>query len=274
MRFSLSLLATLLPLAAGQFHYPPPLTRPLSDYLSGAATSPLNFSVGDTLFGGWDTPSGLVSYLVYRCTSSSSSLSKTTTTTILPTNESFTNEAGHVSAADGTWMYMPGFTTPADSPFPNGVNYGHVNIWFYAEFPAPNATTGDMCWFELYPGREETMRVPPPPEVGGVYDAVNNVTVDGAGAFYHATVPFWVHPARPDGLTVTWKVGSSQNAGGRGAPTPNVLSNSSGDAQRIISEFNLPPQKGTHKGKKNSGLSISGETVGVLLSLMMALCIL
>lgn len=263
-------LLSLLSVAHGQFTYPPPLTRPLTDYLSGAASSPLNFSVGDSLFGGWDTPDHLVSFLVYRCAGALSSSS----TTIAPSSDSFTSGAGHVSAADGTWMYMPGFTTPADSPFPNGVNYGHVGVWFYAAFPAPNATTGAMCWFELYPGHEETVRVPPPPEVGGVYDAVNNVTVNGDGAFYYATVPFWVHPARPDGLTVTWKVGSTQNAGGRGAPTPDLFRNSSGDAQRIISEFNLQPQKGHHKGNKNGGFRIGAESVSVLLSFAAALCIL
>lgn len=268
----ITLLLALLPLLHAQFTYPPPLTRPLADYLSGAASSPLNFSVGDSFFGGWDTPDHLVSFLVYRCASSSS-----TAGPIYPANDSFTSGAGHVSAAgDGTWMYMPGFTTPAQSPFPNGVNYGHVPLWFYGVFPAPNATTGDVCWFELYPGHEEVVRVPPPADVGGVYDAVNNVTVSGGGsAFYYATVPFRVHPARPDGLTVTWKVGSSQNAGGRGAPTPDVLKNSSGDVQRIISEFNLQPQGGNHNGKKSAGFRINGESVvGVLLSFAVALCIL
>jgi len=134
---------TLLPCALSQFTFPPPLTRPLTDYTTGAATPTMNFSAGDNMFGGWSTPGKLMSFLVYRCTGSTEPGA-----TIKPSNSEFNSTEGHL-APDKTWEQMPLYSSAADM-FTNGFNPGRNPIWFHGDFFANNKTTGDLCWFELY----------------------------------------------------------------------------------------------------------------------------
>lgn len=260
----LASLALLLPLAAAQFSYPPPLTAPLTTALA-PSSSPLNFSAGDSLFGAWYTPPPYKSYLLYRCAQTSTSSAPIP---ILPSNDSVSSPVGEVSPSDKTWSYMPNYVDALDSAFGNGNNPGDTPIWFYADFPETNSTTGDMCWFELYPGSERVVNIPPPKDVGGDYEVLYNVTLDGSGKeFYFATMPFWVRPRRPDGLTVTWKVGRSDTTG-RGMPTPDLFRNDSGDAQRIIDEFGL---KSGGKGGKDKENGARGMGIGVVLGLLMGM---
>lgn len=127
--------------ADAQFKYPPPLVRPLSDYTSGLAKSELNFSAGDNMLGGWKTPGKLMSFGVYRCTGNNTlPFSKV----LEPLNSSFTSDEGSLQP-DGTWAHMPLF----DPDQVNAMSSGSNPIWFHGEFIAPNATTGDLCWFEL-----------------------------------------------------------------------------------------------------------------------------
>ncbi|KAI9172718.1 hypothetical protein HJFPF1_02231 [Paramyrothecium foliicola] len=192
--------------ANAQFTYPPPLDRPLSEYTTGEVTSALNFSEGDNMFGGWTTPGRLMSFLLYRC------VHTPTSKTIYPSNSTFTSRAGKV-AEDGTWEQMPlyeGF----DNAFGNGFNPGDNPIWFHGDFFAPNETTGNLCWFELYPGHDEITYG----DDGGVREA----TVNGASDWYFATVPFIVKPRRPTGQTVTWKDDGTE----RGKPVRNIFDNS------------------------------------------------
>lgn len=77
----------------------------------------------------------------------------------------------------------------------------------HGEFIANNETTGDLCWFELYPGRDGLE--PSQEDDGGsvrvVYISGEGRTADDTGDWYFATEPFKVNPARPNNLTVTWK---------------------------------------------------------------------
>jgi hypothetical protein len=190
------------PCATAQFTFPPPLERPLSDYTSGAATPTLNFSAGDSMFGGWSTPGSLMSFLVYRCTGSTAS---GTTIKPLKSESSFNSSTGRLYP-DKTWAQMP-LHSDASEMFGNGNNPGKNPIWLHGEFIANNETTGGLCWFELYPGRDgiepsqgddgESARV--------VYISGEGRTLDDTGAWYFATVPFKVSPTRPNNLTVTWK---------------------------------------------------------------------
>lgn len=230
MRFAIlptALLALVLPAAVhAQFKYPPPLDRPLTDYTSGLARSPLNFSDGDNMFGGWYTPGRLKSYLLYRCTHTPSSKP------IRPSNSTFWDCQGHVSkAGDGTWEQMP-LLEEGTSGFETGFNPGKNPLWFHGDFFAPNATTGQLCWFELYPGTEGYENPPEAADMteGGVINRgyVRTATVDGGSDWYFATVPFEVHPRRPSGLTVTWRGGT---------PGPDIFSNSTANAAVFAREF-------------------------------------
>ncbi|KAF9741209.1 hypothetical protein PMIN06_012420 [Paraphaeosphaeria minitans] len=181
----------LPPCINAQFTFPPPLNGSISDYTSGKATPTMNFSAGDNMFGGWSTPGRLMSFLVYRCTGSTEAGS-----TIKPLNSDFNSTLGHL-APDKTWEQMPLYSGAADM-FGNGFNPGRNPIWFQGDFFANNKTTGDLCWFELYPGSDsyDTSEDGTPERVA---------TVNGDGDWYFATEPFTVHPARPNNLTVTWK---------------------------------------------------------------------
>jgi hypothetical protein len=193
-----------IPCANAQFTYPPPLERPLSDYTSGAATPTLNFSAGDSMFGGWTTPGSLMSFLVYRCTGSTS---PGDTIKPLKSESSFNSSVGH-PYPDKTWAQMPLHSGAADM-FGNGFNSGRNPIWLHGEFIANNETTGGLCWFELYPGRDGIE--PAEGDDGGsarvVYISGEGRTLDDTGEWYFATVPFKVNPPRPNNFTVTWKGG-------------------------------------------------------------------
>lgn len=143
--FSLSLLLLSPPPTTAQFTFPPPLTNgSLSSYLSGTLPSTLNVSAGDTLFGGWSTPGRLMSFLVYRCTGSTSP-----SATIEPLRgEEFNSSTGR-AYPDKTWAQMPLYSSAA-SNFGNGFNPGRNPVWLAGEFFANNETTGALCWFELY----------------------------------------------------------------------------------------------------------------------------
>jgi hypothetical protein len=103
----------------------------------------MNFSAGDSMFGGWSTPGRLMSFLVYRCTGSTKAGA-----TIKPLNSEFNSKIGHPQP-DKTWAQMPLYSSVADG-FDNGFNSGDNPIWMHGEFVANNKTTGDLCWFELY----------------------------------------------------------------------------------------------------------------------------
>ena len=231
-----------------QFGYPPPLDRPLTDYTSGKATSGLNFSEGDNMFGGWTTPGRLMSFMLYRCTHTPSSKP------IRPSNSSFASREGRV-AADGTWEQMPlheGF----DNAFGSGFNSGKNPIWFHGDFFAPNKTTGDLCWFELYPGSETV-----------TYDVDGQqrvATVDGTGPWYFATVPFTVNPRRPSGLTVTWKNDGTE----RGKPTRNIMSNAS-DSASVSHDFpDMASEADSNPDSSGLSLGIDLTTCSIILMLL------
>jgi len=245
----IALALSLASCATAQFVYPPPLERPLSDYISGAASSALNFSEGDNMLGGWSTPGRLKSFMLYRCTHTPSS------TPIYPSNSSFTSDQGSV-ARDGTWEQMPLYVG-AESNFGNGFNPGNNPIWFHGGFFAPNATTGTLCWFELYPGTD-------------TYSYENGAqrvaTVNGAGDWYFATVPFTVHPKRPSGLTVTWKEDGTE----RGKPTRNNKgsSTSNGDsAAAIAQEFSSASSSSASTPESSEGSQVRSSGVGLVLGM-------
>ncbi|KAK7992353.1 hypothetical protein PG988_001147 [Apiospora saccharicola] len=221
-----ALLALMLPAAVhAQFKYPPPLDRPLTDYTSGLAQSPLNFSEGDNMFGGWYTPGRLKSYMLYRCTHTPSS------TPIRPSNSTFWDRQGRLSkSGDGTWEQMP--LLEMNSGFETGFDSGKNPIWFHGDFFAPNATTGNLCWFELLPGTEGREKLPEASDMteGGIINGgyVRTATVHGGSDWYFATVPFEVHPRRASGLTVTWK---------NGTPGPDIFSHSKENVAAFVREF-------------------------------------
>ncbi|KAH7320607.1 hypothetical protein B0I35DRAFT_427460 [Stachybotrys elegans] len=227
----LSRAALVLSLAAcvvnAQFIFPPPLERPLTDYMTGVATSSLNFSDGDNMFGGWSTPGNLKSFMLYRCVHPESS------DPIYPSNSSFNSRSGHL-ADDGTWEQMPLYEE-FDNAFGNGFDPGRNPIWFHGDFFAPNETTGSLCWFELYPGQDMLSYENGPERIA---------TVHGDGPWYFASEPFTVNPRRPSGLTVTW------NDGG---PGPNILGSNSSGLNALAHEF---PQyyssRGTDESKGSS----------------------
>ncbi|KAK8045468.1 hypothetical protein PG993_005492 [Apiospora rasikravindrae] len=258
-----ALLALVLPAAVvqAQFTYPPPLERPLTDYTSGLVQSPLNFSEGDSVYGGWFTPGKLKSYMLYRCTHTPSS------TPIRPSNSTFVDREGRVSkSGDGTWEQMPHIEGGYTSSFTTGFNPGRNPIWFSGDLFAPNATTGNLCWFELYPGTEGWDN---PPEAfdmteGGKLNGgyVRTVVVDGASEWYFATVPFEVHPRRPSGLTVTWW---------KGKPKPNSPNDTRSDMLAAFArEF---PEYVTDKKSAAAGYAGASGVAALLWTVGLALVV-
>ncbi|KAH7402306.1 hypothetical protein DE146DRAFT_462080 [Phaeosphaeria sp. MPI-PUGE-AT-0046c] len=245
---SLALLALITaPCASAQFTFPPPLERPLSDYISGAATPTLNFSAGDSMWGGWNTPGRLMSFLVYRC---SGSTAPSATIKPLKSESTFNSSVGR-PYPDKTWAQMPLYSSVAAGS-PNGFNSGRNPIWMHAKFFANNATTGDLCWFELYPGRDgiEPSRDGDGESVRVVYVSGEGRTLDDTGDWYFATVPFKVNPARPNNLTVTWK---------GDIPKPDVFKNfTEADKEEFYRQF--PKQKTLATGsstKANGAYSVT-----------------
>lgn len=211
------LTAILLASVDAQFIYPFPLEpHTLVDYTSGKLQSALNFSTGDNMIGSWTTPVGLASFFLLRCTHIPSS------TPIFPSNSTFNSTVGHVST-DGTWEQMPFYT---NNTFFNGLNSGG-NIFFSDDFFQGNETTGQMCWFELYPGHESQNTDPS----SGVYGQPV-VTVNGAGAWYFASEPFVVKAMRPTGQVVTWRSDGTE----RGKPTTKIGGNSTNNGSSSETE--------------------------------------
>jgi len=213
MRCFLPLLPTicfLLSITIAQFIYPKPLNGSLADYTSGSVVSALNFSAGDDLLGSWSTPVGLSSFLLLRCTHTPSS------TPIYPTNSSFNSTIGYVSPLDATWLQMPLFS---NGDLGNGFNSGS-NIFYAPDFFQGNDTTGQMCWFELYPGHNTQSSSDP--AVDGEDSLTNTATVNGNGKWYFASEPFVVKQARPSGQEVTWMDDGTE----RGKPTRKLTGGS------------------------------------------------
>ncbi|KAF2449268.1 hypothetical protein P171DRAFT_469365 [Karstenula rhodostoma CBS 690.94] len=226
-----------LPLCiTAQFIFPPPLNGSISDYTSGKATPTMNFSAGDNMFGGWSTPGSLMSFLVYRCTGSTTAGAK-----IKPLNSDFNSTVGHL-APDKTWEQMPLYSSIAEM-FGNGFDPGRNPIWLHGDFFANNKTTGDLCWFELYTGRDTIA----PAEEGGESERV--VTVNGDGDWYFATEPFTVHPPRPNNLTVTWK---------SSGPKPDLFKNhTEAYWADFYSQFpSLERSSSSGPGKESGGYSV------------------
>ncbi|KAF2724345.1 hypothetical protein K431DRAFT_301063 [Polychaeton citri CBS 116435] len=249
MRILALAILSSIPTIVCQWTYPPPLERPLTDYTSGLAVSALNFSAGDDLYGGWTTPVGLASFLLYRCTHTPSSAP------IYPSNSSFNSTEGHV-AADGTWEQMPLYQ---NGMFGNGFNSGS-NPFFSPSFFEGNSTTGDLCWFELYPGRDRYG--PYDPTTG---DAQRVATVNGDGTFYFATVPFVVKPRRPTGQVVTWKDDGTE----RGKPVCPIFGPRNGTAACTPStsasaSSSTTTEGGTGKLGFNAGLAFLGGLAVIL----------
>jgi len=73
------------------------------------------------------------------------------------------------------------------------------SIFFADDFFQGNDTTGSMCWYELYPGHESSNVLE-----NGNFGNRRVVTVNSAGSWYFASVPFVVKPRRPTGQVVTW----------------------------------------------------------------------
>ncbi|KAH8889131.1 hypothetical protein GQ53DRAFT_227650 [Thozetella sp. PMI_491] len=241
-----ALVLSLSPCISAQFKYPPPLERPLTDYTSGAVSSSLNFSDGDNMFGAFKTPGSFKSFMLYRCTHTPSSK------TIYPSNSSFTSREGAL-AADGTWEQMPLYEDASDA-FGSGANPGNNPIWFHGDFFAPNETTGNLCWFELYPGFEyvDFNRT--------LGEQVRTTTVDGASDWYFASVPFVVNPRRPSGLTVTWKSDGTE----RGKPMRDIFSNSS-DSTNVTIEFSSGSGGSISINGENGGPTLRPDRIGTLL---------
>ncbi|KAK8014844.1 hypothetical protein PG990_008140 [Apiospora arundinis] len=241
----LALAALPAAVVQAQFTYPPPLDRPLTDYTSGLAKSSLNFSVGDSMFGGWYTPGRAMSYMLYRC------IQTPTSQVIYPSNSSFWDSEGRPSPAnDSTWEQMPLFQS--DHGFETGFNPGKNPIWLHGEFIESNATTGNLCWFELYPGNERGISVKVP-ETGRY---AQGVIVDGSRReWYFATVPFEVHPKRPSGLTVTWKGGK---------PRPDIFRNDTDLPRLFAADFpeyavSSSSSSGSKKSAAVGGIQPSGS---------------
>ncbi|KAH8590840.1 hypothetical protein B0O99DRAFT_691150 [Bisporella sp. PMI_857] len=195
---------------SAQFKYPYPVEPyTLIDYTSGKVESALNFSAGDNIWGGWTTPVGWMSFFLLRCTHIPSS------TPIYPSNSTFNSSVGQVSS-DGTWEQMMFFSSGA---FGSGVQSGSSPFLGY-DFFVGNETTGQMCWFELYPG----------------HDGQGESSVSGDGAFYFASMPFVVKNMRPSGQVVTWRDngtprGKPVKKFGGGAQSPNTTDSASSAAE-------------------------------------------
>ncbi|KAK8069979.1 hypothetical protein PG994_006595 [Apiospora phragmitis] len=223
-----ALLALVLPVALvqAQFTYPPPLDRPLTDYTSGLAQSPLNFSAGDNMFGGWTTPGRLKSFLLYRCTHTPSS------TPIRPSNRTFIDTQGRVSKApgDGTWEQMPLFD--GGSGFEPGFNPGRNPIWFHGDFFAPQRDDGPPLLVRALPGhvgvRQPARGLQPDrgrPCEWRLRPRRHRRRRVGVVLRHRALRG----PAAPaSGLTVTWKGGT---------PRPDIFSNSTESAAAFAREF-------------------------------------
>jgi hypothetical protein len=240
---SLAMLALSSP-AAAQFIYPPPLKRPLSDYTSGKVQSALNFSDGDNMLGAWSTPGNLMSFLLYRC------VHTPTSEPTFPSNSSFTSRDGQV-ADDGTWEQMPlyeGF----DNGFGNGFNPGKTPIWFHGPFEAPTKESGNLCWFELYPGRDTISYENGPERIA---------EVNGGGEWYFASVPFTVKPKRPSGVTVLWKDDGTE----RGGPQRNSMFKNASDVESIRREFGIEPRpRRPDNDSGASNLTLQGTFLSVV----------
>ncbi|OAK99541.1 hypothetical protein IQ06DRAFT_19609 [Phaeosphaeriaceae sp. SRC1lsM3a] len=230
------------PCASAQFTFPPAIERPLSDFISGSATPTLNFSAGDSMWGGWSTPGRLESFMVYRCTGSNE---PSATIKPLKSESTFNSSMGRLYP-DKTWAYMPLYSSVA-SGFSNGNNPGSNPIWLHGEFIANNATTGDLCWFELYPGRDG---IEPSQEEDGesvrvVYVSGQGRTLDDTGEWYFATEPFKVNPTRPNNMTVTWKSGT---------PRPDLFKNhTKAYMEEFYSQFPSLKQSSTSSSSTTSG---------------------
>lgn len=108
---------------------------------------------------------------------------------------------------------MPMYTNARDM-HGNGYLAGKDPLWFHEEFLANNETTGDLCWFELYPGRDV---IEPSQEGDGGSVRVTYISGGGRtwsdngecrrwgdmgncdtwadnGEWYFASVPFKVNP--------------------------------------------------------------------------------
>jgi hypothetical protein len=146
-----------------------------------------------------------MSFLVYRCSGSTAP-----SATIKPLKSTFNSSMGR-PYPDKTWAQMPLYSSVA-AGFPNGFDSGRNPIWLHGEFFANNDTTGDLCWFELYPGRDGIE--PSQEDDGGsvrvVYVSGEGRTLDDTGEWYFATEPFKVKTTRPNNLTVTWKSGTPE----------------------------------------------------------------
>lgn len=150
---------------------------------------------------------------------------------------------------------MPLYT---NGQFSNGFNSGS-NLFLAPDFFAPNATTGDLCWFELYPGHDTQTHDP----VTG--NLTRTATVNGGGQWYFASLPFVVKPKRPSGQVVTWREDGTE----RGKPVNKIFSNSTTNATAslTITAGSRPTNGGASQIALSSIRTLSGfgPTIAVLL---------
>lgn len=187
----------LLVASSAQWIYPPPLPpgTTLSDFASGDLISDLSYGIHDTILGSFQ-PSTVDLYIIYRCTHTP------TPRPIYPSNLTFSSAEGTL-ATDGTWQYpwtyVPWAYTNAFSP--------GQNLLFFSGFPAPNATLGPLCWFELSTGTDETNPQPP---------FNRSITLDGGDAVHHFTTkPFNVVPGTA--ANTTWTINGNTSESGPSA---------------------------------------------------------
>ncbi|KAH8817391.1 hypothetical protein F5884DRAFT_249185 [Xylogone sp. PMI_703] len=216
-----------LPITFAQWIYPPPLPsgKTLSDYASGADSSNITYSAGDSIFGSFE-PAEVELYILYRCAQ------PPVKTPIYPSNLSISS-SDPVVGSDGTWEWP---WTYVSSAFTNAYTPGQ-DILFFSGIPNPK-TSGSLCWFELSTGTDVTNQQPP---------FNRSITLNGSDATHHfVTMPFNVGPAAavnttwttggqnasdvyPNGVNITLSGGTlptSTASGSQPSGTPNAASNS------------------------------------------------
>jgi hypothetical protein len=203
------LLFSLLPIAAPQFIYPPnvPQGKTLSDYTSGSLSPIIYYLIHDAIIGSYRTPKEAFS--ITRCAKAGR------TDPIYPSNSTFDSKEGHL-APDGTWEVMDSYS---NGMFRNIYNPGN-NLWVIPDFEpyVGNATTGHICWWELYSVTEKQVDY----GSNGVYpngtiypqDLRRVVTLVGSDTGnYFASTPFVVNATMREGnRNYTWtSAGGSDN---------------------------------------------------------------
>ncbi|RFU28022.1 hypothetical protein B7463_g8316, partial [Scytalidium lignicola] len=187
---SLLVAIALVSATFAQWIYPPPLPsgKTLSHYATGAVTSNITYSTGDSILGSFE-PAKVDLYILYRCTH------VPVTTPIYPSNLSISSSDPTV-ASDGTWEWPWTYLSWA---YTNAYTPGQ-DVLYFTGIPNPN-TTGSLCWFELSTGTDATSQQSP---------FNRSITLNGSDTAHHfVTMPFNIRTAAT--VNTTWTTGG-QNA--------------------------------------------------------------